>query len=263
MSAFPRDLPPVAGLDRPATVLLTGASGGVGLALLRALLDNAHVGTVHALSRSATSHPALRALADGHGTRLRCIDADLARDEGFAALDDGLRETPELDLVIHNAGMLHTESVAPEKSIAQVRRASLESVFALNAFAPVLLAQALATRLSGRRPAVFASLSARVGSIGDNRAGGWYAYRASKAAQNQLMRTFAIEWRRRNPLGICLLLHPGTVATPLSAPFRSHLPADRVFEPADAAAKLLRVIASSTPDDSGRFLAWDGTDIPW
>lgn len=263
MSGFAPDVPPVAGLQRPATVLLTGASGGVGLALLQALLENAHVGTVHALSRSATSHPALSALADLHGARLQCIDADLARDDGFAALDHALRDTPELDLVIHTAGLLHTATVAPEKSIAHVRREALEAVFALNAFAPVLLAQALVPRLSGRRPAVFASLSARVGSIGDNRSGGWYAYRASKAAQNQLMRTFALEWRRRNPLGVCLLLHPGTVATPLSAPFRSHLPADRVFEPADAAAKLLRVIASSTPDDSGRFLAWDGADIPW
>lgn len=263
MSGVHRGAPPVAGLERPATVLVTGASGGIGLAILRALLDDAQVGGVHAVSRGATSHPELAALAGAHGARLQRVDADLSRDDGFAAVRHALRDTPALDLVVHAAGVLHADHVAPEKSVGEVRRATLESVFALNAFAPILLAQALMPWLAGRRPVVFASLSARVGSIGDNRAGGWYAYRASKAAQNQLMRTFAIEWRRRNPYGICLLLHPGTVATPLSAPFRSRVPADRLFAPEDAAAKLLRIIASSTPADTGRFVAWDGSDIPW
>jgi NAD(P)-dependent dehydrogenase (short-subunit alcohol dehydrogenase family) len=215
------------------------------------------------VSRSASSHAALAALADVHGARLRRIDADLAHDHGFGALLDGLDGTGELDLVVNATGLLHDRMVAPEKSIEQVSRDALEAVFAINAFAPVLLARTLMPRLAGRRPAVFASLSARVGSIGDNRAGGWYAYRASKAAQNQLMRTFAIEWRRRNPLGTCLLLHPGTVDTALSAPFQSRVPAHRLFDPASAAGKLLRVIASSSPADTGRFVAWDGTDIPW
>ena len=111
--------------------------------------------------------------------------------------------------------------------------------------------------------AVFASLSARVGSIGDNRLGGWYAYRAAKAAQNQFMRTFAIELRRANPAAACLLLHPGTVDTPLSRPFQSGVEPGRLFAPELAAGHLLAVIASATPADSGRFLAWDGQAIPW
>ncbi|GAB2515079.1 hypothetical protein GCM10027188_17410 [Lysobacter humi (ex Lee et al. 2017)] len=136
-------------------------------------------------------------------------------------------------------------------------------MFAVNAFAPILLAQALMPQLTHREPAVFASLSARVGSIGDNRAGGWYAYRASKAAQNQLMKTFAMEWTRRAPRSICLLLHPGTVDTPLSAPFQARVPAGRLHAADAAAEHLLAVIAGCTPADTGRFLAWDGSDVPW
>jgi NAD(P)-dependent dehydrogenase (short-subunit alcohol dehydrogenase family) len=110
---------------------------------------------------------------------------------------------------------------------------------------------------------VFASLSARVGSIGDNRLGGWYAYRASKAAQNQLIRTFALELARRNPKACCLLLHPGTVDTALSAPFQAHVPTEKLFSVERASCQLLHIIAGSTPADSGRSIAWDGQDIPW
>lgn len=109
------------------------------------------------------------------------------------------------------------------------------------------------------QPAVLASLSARVGSIGDDMLGGWYAYRASKAAQNQLLRTLSIELRRTHPQLTCVLLHPGTVDTPLSRPFRLNVPAEKLFD----ARQLLAVIASMTPARSGSFTAWDGQDIPW
>ena len=117
--------------------------------------------------------------------------------------------------------------------------------------------------MRSRRPRAFASLSARVGSIGDNRLGGWYAYRAAKAAQNQLLRTLAIEWRRSHPHLACVLLHPGTVDTPLSRPFQARVPAEALFPPARAARQLLELVATLGPADSGRFLAWDGRDIPW
>lgn len=254
---------PVADLARPATALVTGASSGIGLATVEQLLDDSGVERVFAVSRSAPNSAALRSLELWHGDRLRCIAADLASDAGIDAVVAGLGDTPVLHLVLHAAGVLHGDGFAPEKAVSQVRRASLERVFSINAFAPILLAQALLPRLCRGEPAVFASLSARVGSIGDNRAGGWYAYRASKAAQNQLMRTFAIEWKRRNAKAVCLLLHPGTVDTRLSAPFQAGVPADRLFEPARAARQLLDVIARATPADSGRFLSWDGSEIPW
>lgn len=255
--------PPVQGLTVPATALVTGASRGIGFAIVQALLANAHVGQVIAVSRSVMRSAEFDRLEATQGDRLRRIEADLADDAGLASLTDAMRDVASLHLVVNTAGVLHEDGLAPEKSIEQLTRSSLDRVFALNAFAPVLLARALMPQLCQRQPAVFASLSARVGSIGDNRAGGWYAYRASKAAQNQLLRTFSIEWKRRNPLGTCLLLHPGTVDTGLSGPFRSRVPPDRLFSTAEAASRLLGIISEATPDESGRFIAWDGTEIPW
>ena len=201
--------------------------------------------------------------AEFGGHRLQRIDADITNEDDLAQLADATQAVDALHLVINAAGVLHGGALAPEKTIEQASRSSFERVFALNAFAPLLLAKVLLPQLCRGQPAVFASLSARVGSIGDNRAGGWYAYRASKAAQNQLLKTFAIEWKRRNPHGTCLLLHPGTVDTPLSAPFQSKVPADRLFDPQRAATQLLQIIAGRGPADSGRFIAWDGQDIPW
>ncbi len=257
------DTSPVAGLEKPANVLVTGASSGIGLALLKQMLENRHVGQVFAVSRAATSHVALLELQRDHRERLQPVDADITNEDDLARLAAATRVVDALHLVINAAGVLHGAAHAPEKSIEQTSRSSFERVFALNAFAPLLLAKALLSQLCRGQPAVFASLSARVGSIGDNRTGGSYAYRASKAAQNQLLKTFAIEWRRRNPLGTCLLLHPGTVDTPLSAPFQAKVPAGRLFEPQRAATQLLQIIAQCTPADSGRFIAWDGQDIPW
>lgn len=255
--------PPVAGLDRPATVLVTGASRGLGLAMLTRLLAHPGVAQAFAVSRTATASPALRALADAHPGRLRCLDVDLADDGRLDALARELAPIEALHLVVNAAGLLHGPALAPEKSIAQVDRAALERVFAVNAFGPVLLARALMPKLAHGMPAVFASISARVGSISDNRRGGWYAYRASKAAQNQLMRTFSIEWKRRNPRGVALLLHPGTVDTGLSAPFRASVAPGTLMAADASAAHLLRIVASAGPADSGRFLAWDGSEVPW
>jgi len=257
------DTPPVAGLVAPANLLITGASSGIGQALVRALLHNKHVGHLIAVSRAATSNVVLGELQREHGARLQCLDADITNEDDISRIAGVAKPFDALHLVINAAGVLHADALAPEKSIEQASMSTFERVFAINAFAPLMLAKALLPQLCRGQPAVFASLSARVGSISDNRAGGWYAYRASKAAQNQLMKTFSIEWKRRNPLGTCLLLHPGTVDTPLSAPFQSKVPADRLFEPRRAATQLLSIIAGATPQDTGRFLAWDGHDIPW
>ncbi|GHB95422.1 SDR family NAD(P)-dependent oxidoreductase [Thermomonas carbonis] len=255
---------PVNGLDVPAQVLVTGASSGIGLAMVEALLGNAAVARVCAVSRHAVASPGLHALARVHGARLHCIDADLTTDAGIDAVATGARSvTDALHLLVNCAGVLHGDALHPEKSLATLDRAALQQVFALNAFAPVLLVQALLPLLDARSRWVVASLSARVGSIGDNTLGGWYAYRASKAAQNQFLRTLAIELRRTHPLATCVLLHPGTVDTPLSRPFQSRVPAGALFTPARAAGQLLDIIAGLQPRDSGRFIAWDGSDIAW
>ncbi len=254
----------IEGLTAPANALVTGASSGIGLAAVQQLLRNERVARVAAVSRAAERHPQLRALAQVHGGRLLLLSTDLTDDAALAALPQRLAAGfGTLHLVLNAAGVLHAPGLAPEKSLASLSRASLETVFALNAFAPILLAQTLSPLLRHGDPAVFASLSARVGSIGDNQRGGWYAYRASKAAQNQLLRTLSVEWKRTHPRAACVLLHPGTVDTPLSQPFQAHVPAEKLFTPERAARQLLDIVARTTPEQSGRFFAWDGSEIAW
>ena len=168
-----------------------------------------------------------------------------------------------LRLVLVCSGWLHGDGLMPEKRLSQVSRQALERSFAVNAYGPLLLARELEALLPRQQPSHFASLSARVGSIADNRLGGWYAYRAAKAAQNQLLTTLALEWRRRLPQVCVTLLHPGTTATALSAPFRSTVAPERLFSPQRAAEQLLTVLERQTPECSGAFLAWDGQAIPW
>jgi NAD(P)-dependent dehydrogenase (short-subunit alcohol dehydrogenase family) len=237
-------------VDWQGHALVVGC-GGIGRALLEALPARAPGLTLWSAGR--------RRSGEGNDLPLDlCDDASLER---FG--ETARHRLSPLRLVICTAGLLHDGDLQPEKRLAQVRRVSLERSFAVNAWGPLLLAQALEPCLPRHQCLHFASLSARVGSIGDNRLGGWYAYRAAKAAQNQLLRTLALEWRRRYPLACVTLLHPGTTATALSAPFRGSAPASGIFPPARAAAHLLAVLERQDPEHSGAFLAWDGTPIPW
>ncbi|MGB5136380.1 MAG: SDR family NAD(P)-dependent oxidoreductase [Prochlorococcaceae cyanobacterium] len=226
--------------------------GGIGRALLAQLAERCPRLELVGASR----HPPAMA-------GVTILPVDLERDASLQCLAEGLAGGPPLRLVIHTAGLLHDGPLTPEKRLSQVQRTHLERSFAVNAFAPLLLAQAIEPLLPRHEPFHFASLSARVGSIGDNRLGGWYAYRAAKAAQNQLLRTLALEWRRRLPLGCVSLLHPGTTATALSTPFQANVPAQRLFSPERAAAHLLDVLAQRRAEDSGGFWAWNGQAIPW
>ena len=164
-------------------------------------------------------------------------------------------------LAIDATGFLHDEAQMPEKSLRELDACRLARSFALNAIGPALLMKHLLPALPREGRAVFATLSARVGSIGDNRLGGWYGYRASKAALNQFVRTAAVELARRSPAAICVALHPGTVATGLSAPFAAA--GLDVQAPEVAAARLLAVIDRLTPAESGGFFDHRGEAVPW
>jgi NAD(P)-dependent dehydrogenase (short-subunit alcohol dehydrogenase family) len=235
--------------DWQGHALVVGA-GGIGRALLAALPSRAPALTLWSAGRR------------GQGERHLPLDLeDDASLERFAA--QASQQLHPLRLVICTAGLLHDANLQPEKRLSQVRRWQLQRSFAVNAFGPLLLAQAIEPALPTAHPCHFASLSARVGSISDNRIGGWYAYRAAKAAQNQLLTTLALEWRRRRPQACVTLLHPGTTATPLSEPFRSSVPPGGLFSPERAAGQLLSILETQTPERSGAFLAWDGHPIPW
>ena len=165
-----------------------------------------------------------------------------------------------VDIVIVATGLLHTETISPEKTWSRLDAAVMAQVFAVNTIGPALVAKHFLPLLAKGRKSVFAALSARVGSIGDNRLGGWVSYRASKAALNQVIRTFSIELRRKNPDAIIIGLHPGTVDTGLSQPFQASAPKE-VFSPDVAARHLLAVIDQVTTDDSGDVFDWAGARV--
>jgi len=245
--------------DPQPAALVQGASRGLGLGFVRALLAREH--RVVATCRAPHEARALRAIDHPDLTVLR-LDVT---DEGSVAeaAAQVRRSVGELDVLLNVAGVLHGEGFGPEKRLEHLDRDALEHVFRINAFGPLLVARHFHPLLDHGRRAVLANLSARVGSIEDNRLGGWYAYRASKAAQNQLTRTLAIELQRRSPSVIVVALHPGTVDTDLSAPFQRRVPADRLFDVRRAVRQLLDVIDGLGPDDTGSFRAWDGEPIPW
>ncbi len=225
--------------------LVTGASGAIGAALVERLQALPQAPRVRALSRH--SDPPL----------------DLCDEAGIAAaarvLAGEVAAHGPFQLLIHAGGLLHTPDFMPEKRLADLNLAQLQQTFAVNTFGPALLIRHLSPLLDRQR-AVFALLSAKVGSIGDNRLGGWTAYRASKAALNMVIRTAAIELRRSQPRTTLVALHPGTVQSPLSRPFRG---GELGRPPAQAAADLLRVIGGLAAEDSGEFFSWDGSRLPW
>lgn len=220
-----------------------GASGGIGAALVEAI--SASAGFDHVMALSRRSQPGFDLLDE----------ASIERATAFAARHGTLR------LVIDATGFLHDDGQAPEKSLRQLDAAKLARSFALNAIGPALIMKHVLPQLPRAGRSVFATLSARVGSIGDNRLGGWYAYRASKAALNQLVRTASIELARRSPEAICVALHPGTVATGLSAPFAAG--SDTRHSPAEAAWHLLSVINGLAVEANGGFFDWRGQAVAW
>jgi NAD(P)-dependent dehydrogenase (short-subunit alcohol dehydrogenase family) len=229
--------------------VVVGASGGIGGALATALADQGAV--VHALSRREGATDA----------RFVTGTIDIENEASIADAAAALRAEGPFDLVLVATGILHAEGITPEKSYRQFSGATFERYFAVNATGPALVAKHFLPLLRRERPAVFAALSARVGSIGDNRLGGWYGYRASKAALNMIVKTLSVELARTHPQAACVALHPGTVATDLSLPFQRGVPADKLFSPETAARHLLDVIAKVDVADSGSILAWDGTKI--
>ena len=238
----------------PANVVIVGASGGIGRAVCSILASDPGVGRIHALSRSGT-------IAGNDRIRPGAIDIeneDSIRDAATALGDD------PLDLVLVLTGILHDgDAIRPERRMAELSPEIMQKVLAINAIGPALIAKYFLGKLRRPGKSVFAALSARVGSIGDNRLGGWSSYRASKAALNQLIRTLSIEHARRFPDSVVVALHPGTVDTRLSKPFTSRTPSDKLFAPERSAGSLLRVIDELDANATGGFFAWDGSPIEY
>lgn len=250
--------------DRPVTALVVGASRGIGLGFVRHLLGNDRVTRVFAAGRNPDTAPELRRLADEHGDRLRLLAMDVTDEASVQAAGRIMVNGQRLDLLINCAGVLHDgDSLSPERRLADIDPRNLLRSFEVHALGPALVAKHFSPRFDRKARAVFASLSARVGSIGDNRLGGWYSYRASKSAHNMIIKNLSIELRRKHRGLICVALHPGTVDTHLSRPFQEGVSDGRLFSVDRAVNQLMTVIDELDTNSNGCFYAWDGQEIPW
>ena len=220
--------------------LVIGASGALGTAFCQQLKQDPRCAGVRELGRHTLP------------------ELDLERPETIASAATELATEAPYQLIVHAAGLLHRDRIKPEKSFSAIEQEALQAVFQVNTLGPALVLRHFLPLLDPK--GAMAMLSAKVGSIGDNRLGGWYAYRASKAALNMLIKCAAIELARTCPQSRLLSLHPGTVVSGLSQPFRGASNA----RPADVAAdQLLTLIDQLTPADSGHFFAYDGERLPW
>jgi NAD(P)-dependent dehydrogenase (short-subunit alcohol dehydrogenase family) len=238
--------------EGPLHAVVIGATGGIGQALVEALAARSDVAAVTALSRRP---------ADPASAKVETGYVDLLDEASVAQAAEACRD-PAPRLVVCAAGLLHEGDVQPEKSLRDLDPGRLARLLAVNTIGPALVLKHFSPLLPRKGRSVMALLSARVGSISDNRLGGWYGYRASKAALNQLVRTASIEVQRARREAVIVGLHPGTVDTPLSAPFSGNVAPGKLFTPAFAAGRLLAVLDGLSPGDSGRCFAWDGSEVP-
>lgn len=249
--------------DQFKHAFVQGASRGIGLGMTRWLLEH-DAERVFASSREPWASPGLQQLGDRYPGRLELVELDVTDEHSIRAAARAVGDRVDrLHLMVNAAGVLHGGEMQPEKSLSDLDPAALRRAFEVNAFGPILMAKHFVPFLRHPERAVWANMSARVGSIGDNRLGGWYTYRASKAAQNMFTRTMAIEMSRVAPSAIVFAIHPGTVDTDLSAPFQRNVPEDRLFSVELAADQLMDVIRRAGPEAHGSFLAWDGSPIQW
>ena len=244
-----------------ATIL--GAGHGIGLALVNAILAGCPKAHVFASYRDRSRAQDLIDANERYPERLTIDCVDPTQEESLAAFCQGItNKSPQMDLTINCVGVLNDSACRPEKSLHQVSMQSLTHSFAVNAAVTPLLAKELLPLIRRSPLAVFSSVSAKVGSIEDNSLGGWYGYRASKAALNMFLKNIAIECSHRSIRCIALALHPGTTRTSLSEPYLKNSKL-KIHSASQTASNMLAVLEGKTLRDSGRFFSWDQTEIPW
>lgn len=233
-------------------IVVSGGSGAIGSAFLSELAQKYPRASIHSLTRT----PSAQAPAG-----VQFLQVDYLDEDSLQAAAEQVAGKGAVDLVILAGGILHQGEIMPEKSLRDLSAEKLLALFTANTVAPALTAKHFLPLLPRDRRGVFAALSARVGSISDNYLGGWYSYRMSKAALNMFIRNAAIEIRRRHPEAIAVGLHPGTVESGLSQPFLRNVAEEKRFSPQYSVSRMLAVIDSLTPAQSGHCFAWDGSLI--
>jgi NAD(P)-dependent dehydrogenase (short-subunit alcohol dehydrogenase family) len=233
-------------------IAIIGSSGAIGSALVNQLAVSNPDAVIHAFSMKSPRF-------EHQNVLVHKIDYHIEKSIEAAAIL--VSKGALLDLVIVATGTLHDDTVRPEKSLKELSAEKFQYLFSINTIIPAIIAKHFIPKLNKEKRSIFAVLSARVGSISDNQLGGWYSYRASKAALNMIIKNAAIEIGRRNKEVIIVGLHPGTVDSKLTKPFQNNVPEGQLFTPDYSAKKLLDVLAHITPQDSGNFFAWDGEEI--
>eukprot|EP01094_Clydonella_sp_ATCC50884_P001218 TRINITY_DN10906_c0_g1_i1.p1 TRINITY_DN10906_c0_g1~~TRINITY_DN10906_c0_g1_i1.p1 ORF type:complete len:250 (-),score=59.14 TRINITY_DN10906_c0_g1_i1:92-841(-) len=248
------------------SIVIQGAGRGLGLALAKCAAASGGAQNLILTARNPAASEGYRALPPSDSCTWVALDYECEESiakAGAHIVDAAGKE--KIARVVSTAGLLHdaTTGLSPEKQIGEVQHDTLHRVFQVNAFGAILFAKALWPALKGRHNVTVAAVSARVGSVSDNAIGGWYAYRASKAALNQLLRTFSIELKRFNRHSCVAALHPGTVDTNLSEPFQTNVPDGKLFSAEYSAESLWKVLDSLTPEQTGNFFAYDGETIAY
>jgi len=244
--------------------LVIGSSGGIGLGFVEQLLNDPTISKICGVYRNPKSSERLLYLQQINPDKLTLLQGDVTQEKDIINLVNQINNyTDKIHLMINCVGMLHQENIEPEKSLKHIESDKLLRYFQVNAVPSVLLAKHLLPFFKHQDSSVFASISAKVGSIEDNYLGGWYGYRASKSALNMFIKNIAIEYNRVSKNTIVVALHPGTTDTKLSQPFQSNVPPEKLFSVERCTTQLLSVINSLTKKDHGKFFSWDGTVLPW
>ncbi len=246
------------------SALIVGAGQGIGLGFVQRLLLEPKILRVYATYHQKEHATSLISLAQLHPNQLICFYMDVTDEAQIEKCAKKISQyTKELHLVINCVGVLHDTQLKPEKSLRQAKQENLLKYFQINSITSILLAEPFLPLFIHQDSSIFACISAKIGSIGDNKLGGWYGYRASKAALNMFIRTIAIEYRRKSPKTIVVSLHPGTTNTQLSLPFQKNVLPGKLFSVEFTVTQLINVIAHLKDVDSGCFFSWDGSRLPW
>lgn len=236
-------------------MVILGAGGGLGKALTNALTAEYPEETIVTVSRQALEAP------DERVQRIQV--KDYSEEALNTVVDDFQSHGLKLIGLISTIGMLHDDDTFPEKKLGDLNEANLRKLFDVNAIQPILALKSFSSVLDRKHTKFWVQLSAKVGSIEDNYLGGWYAYRASKAALNMLLKTASIELKRTHKRLVVAAIHPGTTDTALSKPFQSRIPDEKLYTPELSAKRILKVINEIQPEDTGKLWHWDGTELPY
>jgi NAD(P)-dependent dehydrogenase (short-subunit alcohol dehydrogenase family) len=232
-------------------VAIIGSSGAIGRAFLDAYIADKDISNIYSISRTEVK---------SNDKRIIHINIDVTDEVSVKAAASKIEEN-RLDRLIVATGVLHTKSFGPEKSIKDIKIENFVKIFSVNTFGPALIGKYFLPLMTKDQKSIVAFLSARVGSISDNKLGGWHAYRASKSALNQIIKNFSIEAKRTNSSGIIIGLQPGTVKSKLSEPFQKNVKKGKLFLPEDSVDSLVKVIENVMQNDSGKIFDWEGEEI--